>query len=129
MGAGISAMSRKGQRFLSWRVMLWIVALIALTGCTKFYWGEKPGGSTLEAFGRDTVSCNYQVGLPVEGQPGYALINPNAYRSCMLAKGWKRAELMGNPPPGWFRGIEDEEIRPYYSIPPQPEPDPNYDLR
>ncbi len=103
-----------------------VLALLTLTGCTKHYWGEKAGtASTLETFRRDAVTCHQQIGIPVEGRPGYVLVHPNTFRSCMLAKGWRRSEFPADaPPPGWFRGVEEEEIRAVDSIPAQPEPHP-----
>ena len=93
-----------------------------MAGCTSHYW-RKPG-SDVDAFGRDSVTCTHRVAVPVVDRRGYDVLDTNAYRRCLLSLGWERIELDGKtPPPGIFRGIEDDGIVRLDAVPPQREVD------
>lgn len=83
----------------SGRLALALAALLALvSGCGRFYW-SKPGAA-LDDFNRDSAVC------AKETSPAYGIVVEEAYRQCLAAKGWTRAQQQEPVPSGWYRGIE-----------------------
>lgn len=82
-----------------------LLALVTtLSGC-KHYWG-KPGG-TAEQFEIDSREC-LKESSPTAQMAAYDIRSEKIYRGCLRARGWVREEQPAhNPPPGWFRGVED----------------------
>lgn len=75
------------------------LALVA-AGCSRYYW-SKPG-STADQFARDSQECAREATtvLGIGMQQGY--------RDCLTARGYRRAKQVEPPPPGSYRGIDDE---------------------
>jgi hypothetical protein len=91
------------------RVLAAVVLLGSLGGCAglfiratppQFHYWNKPG-ATVEEFNRDSAACDKEASPP----PGNS-IDDVAYRRCLSARGWTRAQYVAPPPPGWYRGIE-----------------------
>jgi hypothetical protein len=78
------------------------LAVTALTGCGKHYWG-KPD-ATQEQFDRDNRECAKEA-APTPSAAQYGIVYEGFYRACLSGRGWKREQHM-EPPAGWFRGIE-----------------------
>ena len=78
------------------------LAVVALTGCGKFYWGQPR--ATQEQFDRDNRECAKEA-APSPSSAQYGVVYEGFYRTCLSRRGWKREKHM-DPPPGWFRGIE-----------------------
>ena len=78
------------------------LAVVALTGCGKFYWGQP--GATQEQFDRDNRECAKEA-APTPSAAQYGVVSEGFYRACLSGRGWKR-EKYTDPPPGWFRGLE-----------------------
>ena len=85
-------------------VAVFPILVTALAGC-KHYWG-KPGG-TAEQFETDSREC-LKESSPTPQMVAYGARSEQIYRGCLRARGWTRAEKDAhNPPPGWYRGVED----------------------
>jgi hypothetical protein len=78
-----------------------VVAIAVGTGgCARHYW-SKPG-STAEQFANDSRECARDAVAAV------GLSMQQAYRDCLAARGYTREKKMDPPPPGFYRGIDDE---------------------
>ena len=78
------------------------LAVVGLSGCGKFYWGQP--GATQEQFDGDSRQCAKEA-APSPSAAQYGIVYGAYYRACLSARGWKREQHV-NPPPGWYRGIE-----------------------
>lgn len=86
--------------------VLLLALLVAATGCSRYYW-SKPG-ATAEQFTSDNQACVQQAGntLPA-GSAGEAV--EQVYRACLNSRGYVRDKQFDPPPPGYYRGIEDNQ--------------------
>jgi hypothetical protein len=93
-----------------WGLVLWLLAMVALTGC-QLYW-TKPGGS-LGIFNADHQDCAIAAGRPIQNDDRL-LVDLDLYRACLRSRGWERVSgAKGGTPPGYMRGLEDEgPVRP-----------------
>ena len=81
-----------------------LVLVLVLGGC-QLYW-VKPGAD-LAAFTTDHQACLKTAGLPMKED--WVMVNVEFYRACMKSYGWQRESgATAGPPPGYFRGQEDE---------------------
>jgi hypothetical protein len=92
------------------RVVVVLVTLTLLVGCSRMYWG-KPGGD-LAQFTTDHQLCARASAMPMPRQPGYGIVDVKRYRACLQASDWQRHELTSAAARGgrWFRGVEDEDV-------------------
>lgn len=79
------------------------VALVGLSGCTRYYW-SKPG-STPEQFSDDSRTCARQASSS-EAMRQQGIVSDEMYRACLASRGYRREKQIEPPPPGWYRGIE-----------------------
>lgn len=108
------------------RPVLIVMVSLLLVGCGKHYWG-KPGSSFTD-FSQDTRECAQEHAMYMSGNKEYGIVSPDLYRACMKSRGWTRQQHQDPPPPGWFRGIEGDEIVRLDALPPQPHLEPVSDL-
>jgi len=80
--------------------------LLLLTGCGQYYW-SRPGAS-YDDFAADERSCTQSVGVPVQGKSDQVLLPQDPFRLYLKSRGWTRGWQQYYPPPGWYRGHEDE---------------------
>ena len=96
-----------------------LLALLALAGCGKHYWGK--AGASPEDFARDSGECARENALYRDAAKEVGTVLQDQYKQCLRSRGWQRAQKL-DPPPGWYRGIEgDETVR---LKPPASEPPP-----
>ena len=96
-----------------------ILLFMMLTGCARYYY-SKPGAG-YDFFSADHSACVSEVGIP-SGNRQHALVSPEGYRRCMVARGWVREKQAEPVEPGWFRGIEREKVLDFDAPPPPPPP-------
>jgi hypothetical protein len=94
-----------------------ILLVVMLAGCTRYYY-SKPGAS-YDHFATDHSACVGDIGIRSSSRE-YVQVSPEAYRRCMLGRGWVREEQQEPVEPGWFRGLERERIIHVYAPPPPP---------
>jgi hypothetical protein len=82
--------------------VLIVLVAIGLIGCGKFYW-TKPGG-TYEQFDRDSSACARDTS-PNPTAASHGAVAMEAYRACLIARGWTRQQHPV-PPPDAYRGFE-----------------------
>jgi len=104
---------------------MFVASLVFLAGCSH-YWTKPDGASSsLQEFTQDHRACLEQAGTPVVNRPGYAVIDEQAFRRCLIARGWTRRQApVMDVPAGYYRGYEEREIEPIRidEIPEQPTP-------
>ena len=82
--------------------MLGVALLVGLSGCAaRYYWSKS--GSTPEQFDLDNRQCVHEAMRRT--QAGAEVV----YRACLEARGYVRAKQVEPPPPGSYRGFEDED--------------------
>ena len=91
---------------------------LLLVGCGKHYW-SKPGASD---FSRESNECARENAVQVSASKDYGIVIADLYKVCLKSRGWIRGRQFEPPPPGWFRGIEDDG--PMRFEPPQPASQP-----
>jgi len=101
------------------RVLIAVVVSVFLVGCGKHYW-NRPGASFAD-FSQDSQECAQENALYVSGNKAYGMVRPELYQACLKGRGWARAQHP-DPPPGWFRGIESDDVVRLDAPPPQPGP-------
>jgi hypothetical protein len=101
------------------RALIAIAISLSLVGCGKHYW-NKPGTSFAD-FSQDSRECAQENAIYMSGDKSYGIVRPELYRACMRGRGWVRAQHP-DPPPGWFRGIEGDDVVKLDAPPPQPHP-------
>ena len=94
-----------------------ILLVVMLGGCMRYYY-NKPGLS-YDHFSADHSACVRDTGIPSATRE-YVQVSPEAYRTCMLIRGWVRQQQGEPVEPGWFRGIESERIVHVHAPPPPP---------
>jgi hypothetical protein len=99
------------------RALIATVVGLLMVGCGKHYWNRP--GATFADFSRDSSECAQENALITSGNKAYGMVRPDLYRACMRGRGWARAQHP-DPPPGWFRGIESDDIVKLDAPPPQP---------
>ena len=81
-----------------------VVAICALAGCGRYYYGGRPG-ATAEQFHQESLACMHEAGRTIgAGAPSSAV--QGIYRACLQARGWTRDKQYHPVPEGWYRGIE-----------------------
>lgn len=86
--------------------VLLLVLLGTLSGCSRYYW-SKPG-ATAEQFSGDSQACVQQAARTLP--PGSsAEAFEQVYRGCLNSRGYVRDKQFDPPPPGYWRGIEDND--------------------
>jgi hypothetical protein len=83
-----------------WRIALALWVGVTMGGCARYYW-SKPD-STIEQFARDSQECARQAAA-ARGAP-----MDQVYRGCLYTRGYTRDKQMEPPPPGSYRGMDDE---------------------
>jgi hypothetical protein len=87
----------------------WLLCALALTGCGRYYYSRSGAPPSLSHFDTDSLACIREVGVP-SGNGQYALVTPEPYQRCMLARGWTREKRMEPVETGWYRGIERDDV-------------------
>jgi hypothetical protein len=103
---------------LSSRLVL--LSLMLLAGCSH-YW-TRAGSSSID-FATDHQACMEANSVPVVGRPGYGVTDEQAFRRCLIARGWTRRQaLSADVPAGYYRGYEEREVEPVRldALPEQP---------
>lgn len=102
------------------RMVVAVTLGLLLTGCGKHFWTKS--GAGFAEFAQDHKECATQVATfkSADGSQGY--VSDNLYRACLRSRGWVRAQQQDPPPPGWFRGVEDEGLTRLDAPPTQPAP-------
>lgn len=77
--------------------------VLALSGCTAFYW-SKPG-STPEQFAMDNQDCAKQA-QPSPQVANQGTMVQDVYRGCLKQRGYVRSKQYQPVGPGFYRGIE-----------------------
>src|SRR5262245_8925975 len=113
----------------------WLTPVILLaaisTGCAK-YWTRDQG--KIEDFAKDHRECLVSTGTLVVNDPSMVVPNEDAYRRCLVSRGWTRRNASWlEVPAGYYRGYEErEEFKPVRidELPEQSAPDarPHSDL-
>lgn len=99
---------------------LGIVLLFMLSsGCGKFYWNKAGAGA--DDFERDSGACARENFLYASGTKEYGIVLEDRYKACLKSRGWVRAQHH-EPPPGWFRGVEGNQVVRFDAPSPQPQP-------
>jgi hypothetical protein len=88
------------------RSALLLLLLGAATGCTKHYWYK--AGITPEVFAGDSQGCVQQAATNMPPGASADAIE-QFYRACLASRGYLRDMVNGPPPPGFYRGIEDDD--------------------
>ena len=88
------------------RSALLLLLLGAATGCTKHYWYKS--GITPEQFADDNQGCVQQAATNMPPGSSADAIE-QFYRACLASRGYVRDMVNGPPPPGFYRGIEDDD--------------------
>jgi len=83
--------------------ILVLTVFVFLSGCGRFYWSRP--GATLEDFRLDSQRCAGEAS-PTPEAARYGLIMQDAYRACLVSRGWMRERHEDPPPSGWYRGVE-----------------------
>lgn len=84
-----------------------LAVLVGLAGCGTFYWVK--AGGTIEDFERDNTACARQASTdPTAASHG--MVDTNAYRACLLGRGWARQQH-AFPPPDAYRGYEETMMK------------------
>jgi hypothetical protein len=111
------------------RGLLVLVLMLVLAGCVKHYW-SRPGASP-DDFVKDSRECTRSTAVPTTPNKDYGIVNPEYYKACMRGHGWVRAQQLEPVQPGWYRGIEREDLvkldtvpLPSGQSPPAPTPPP-----
>ena len=94
-----------------------VVVSLFLAGCGKHYW-NKPGASFAD-FSQDSRECAQENAIYTTGSRSYGIVREDLYRACMRGRGWARAQHQ-DPPQGWFRGIEGDDLVKLDAPPPPP---------
>lgn len=81
--------------------MLFVAGAVA--GCARYYWA-RPSGTAVE-FDRDSRECAREA-APGSVRGEYVVFHTEAYRTCLVSRGWVREKQWDPPPAGWFRGLE-----------------------
>jgi len=100
--------------------LLVVLAVFASSGCSH-YWTRPP--ATLEEFAIDHRECLEANSLPIVNKPGYGVVDEQAFRRCLISRGWVRRQApTEDVPAGYFRGYEERELEPIRldSLPEQP---------
>jgi hypothetical protein len=100
------------------RALSALVVSLVLVGCGKHYW-NRPGASFAE-FSQDSRECAKENAIYTSANKAYGIVPAELYRACMRGRGWARAQHP-DPPPGWFRGIEGDELVKLDAPPPEPQ--------
>ncbi len=79
------------------------LAMIALSGCTAFYW-SKPG-TTPEQFAMDNQDCA-KLAAPTPAAVNQGAMVQDVYRGCLTQRGYVRSKQYKPVGPEFFRGIE-----------------------
>ena len=109
------------------RSLVLVIAVgLTLTSCARYYYG-RPGAAAAD-FRADTTECAREFGIQSPNKQ-VALVSPEIYRRCMLAKGWTREKRIEPVDAGWFRGIENDEPVDLALGPKQPDPEPTSSAR
>ena len=87
--------------------LVWLLCTLALTGCGRYFY-TRPGAAPSH-FDADSLACIRDVGVP-SGNGQYALVAPEPYQRCMLARGWTREKRMEPVEAGWYRGVERDNV-------------------
>jgi hypothetical protein len=96
-----------------------VLVCLALAGCGKYYYSH-PSRGTPSDFRVDSTACSRDVGF-LSGNGQYARVTREPFQRCMLSKGWIR-EKQVEPGPGWFRGVEGDDVVDLAVGPRQPQP-------
>ena len=89
------------------RSALLLVLLGAATGCVRHYWYKATG--TPEQFTADSQGCVQQAATNLPPGAGEDAVE-GFYRACLQSRGYLRERTQeAPPPPGFFRGIEDND--------------------
>jgi len=106
-----------------WFQPMFVASLIFLAGCSH-YW-TRPNGAVSE-FATDHRECLEASSVPVVGRPGYGVVDEQAFRRCLIARGWTRRQAATlDVPAGYFRGYEErDDLAPIRldALPEQPTP-------
>ena len=81
-----------------WRGSLWfqpmfVASLVFLAGCSHYWYKADDAPTSLQQFSQDHRACLEQAGTPVVNRPGYAVIDEQAFRRCLIARGWTRRKV------------------------------------
>src|SRR5437773_6569104 len=96
-----------------------VVVSLSLAGCGKHYW-NRPGASFAD-FSQDSRECAQENAIYTPGSRSYGIVREDLYRASMRGRGWARAQHQ-DPPQGWFRGIEGDDLVKLDAPPPPPPP-------
>jgi len=102
------------------RLLLIAIVAFTVTGCSH-YWTRPP--ATLDEFATDHRECLAANSVPAAKRPGYGVVDEQAFRRCLIARGWAREDKL-IVPAGYYRGYEEREIEPVRldALPEQPSP-------
>jgi hypothetical protein len=89
------------------RGLLVFVLLLFLAGCGKHYWSR--AGASADDFAKDSKECTRAAAIAMANKD-YGIVKPEYYKACMKGLGWARDQHPEPPPPGWYRGLEREEL-------------------
>ncbi len=112
-----------GWRGSHWFQPMLVASLVFLAGCSHYWYKPDDASTSLQQFSQDHRACLEQAGTPVVNRPGYAVIDEQAFRRCLVVRGWMRREVPSNDvPAGYYRGYEERELVPVRidEIPEQP---------
>lgn len=112
------AKNPEGMRSPMCAIGLGIVLLLVVSGCGKHYWNKAGAGP--EDFVRASDACARENFLYASGTKEYGIVLEDRYKACLKSRGWVRAQHP-EPPPNWFRGVEDEVVR-FDAPSPRPQP-------
>src|SRR5262245_23543773 len=87
------------------RLLVGTVVSLALAGCTQHYWTRSQ--ATPAEFTADHHECLAKNSELLTGNHDRGVPTEQAFRRCLIAKGWVRQELQQVPHGGYFRGYED----------------------
>jgi hypothetical protein len=90
-----------------------LLLVLLVAGCTSWYWTRPVSEASLACFSSDHRECIEANGLPVANRPGYVVVDEQAFRRCLIARGWMRRErLIQDVPAGYYRGYEERDLEP-----------------
>jgi hypothetical protein len=102
-----------------------VLTCLLLVGCGKQYWNKTDAGPA--DFQRESMECARENAVLMGANKDYGIVIADLYKNCMKMRGWNRAQQFEPPPPGWFRGIEDDgpmRLQPAPSAAPTAAPQP-----
>ena len=73
-----------------------LLALLALAGCGKHYWGK--AGASPEHFAGDSGECARENALYRDAAKEFGTVLQDQYKQCLRSRGWRRGQKLDPPP-------------------------------